>query len=83
VNRHQCALLEAVGLSVEIRRNRASAAAAARYPVGATYAALPSGCAYAPRGQYPFYSCGAGPAVYWLAPAYGANVVFYQVVAAP
>jgi hypothetical protein len=60
----------------------AAGAAAAPGPVGKTYAALPAGCAFAKRGQYPYYYC-AGATPYWLAPAYGANGVYFQVVPTP
>lgn len=49
--------------------------AAAAAPPPAAYAVLPAGCVYRllPRE----YSCGS----MWLAPAYGANGVYYRVVA--
>jgi hypothetical protein len=55
----------------------AAAPAAPAYPVGAAYAALPGGCAYRPLARE--YDCGA----MWLAPAYGANGLYYSVVPAP
>ncbi|WP_374547859.1 hypothetical protein [Rhodoblastus sp.] len=54
-------------------------AAAAAWPIGGTYAYLPSGCAYEAMGGAVFYRCGSG----WLQPAYGANGVYYRVVPAP
>ena len=50
-------------------------AAAAPQPVA--YARLPAGCFYRPLARE--YSCGS----MWLAPAYGENGVFYQVVPPP
>jgi len=55
--------------------NAGYAAAAAPRPVA--YASLPGGCFYRPLARE--YSCGS----MWLAPAYGANGVYYQVVAPP
>jgi hypothetical protein len=51
--------------------------------VNRTYAALPPGCSFFKRGQYPYYFCSGTPNSYWLAPAYGANGVYYQVVPDP
>jgi len=56
-----------------------SNAYAAGYAAGSTYAALPAGCAYAPVNGVSYYACNG----MWLQPAYGANGVFYRVVAAP
>jgi hypothetical protein len=44
---------------------------------GTAVTALPAGCAYRPVARQ--YACGAT----WLAPAYGANGVYYRVVQAP
>ena len=57
----------------------AGAAAASAYPIGATYGALPGSCAYTSYGGAPYYNCGGA----WMAPAYGANGVYYRVVPAP
>ena len=57
----------------------ASNAYAAGYAAGSTYAALPGGCSYAPVNGASYYACNG----MWLQPAYGANGVFYRVVAAP
>jgi len=46
---------------------------------GAIYASLPGGCFYSPYGGFTYYRCSS----YWLSPAYGANGVYYRVVAAP
>ncbi len=54
-------------------------AAATAAAIGRTYGYLPSGCAYSPFNGAPYYSCGG----YWVTPAYGANGVYYTVVAAP
>jgi hypothetical protein len=61
--------------------NAAAAATAAYrgYIVGDTYAALPAGCNYTPMGGTVYYSCG-GP---WFTPYYGANGMYYRVVAPP
>ena len=75
----------AVGASVA-RANTAvaydagvAAGAAAAYPMGAVYPALPAGCAYNPYGSAAYYTCGGA----WFKPAYGANGVYYSVVPAP
>ncbi len=57
----------------------AANAAAAAWPVGVTYAYLPPGCVYVHRPLRTFYQCPAG----WLAPAYGANGLYYRVVPGP
>jgi hypothetical protein len=57
----------------------ASAAAASAWPVGTTYGYLPSGCAYTYAAGQAYYRCADG----WLRPAYGANGLYYRVVAAP
>jgi hypothetical protein len=41
---------------------------------------LPTGCSYQPVGSQAYYSCSNG---LWFQPAYGANGVYYRVVAAP
>lgn len=64
----------AAGVAVGAAAAGAAYAASAR---PASYAALPGGCAYQPYAQA--YNCGA----MWLAPAYGANGVYYRVVPAP
>lgn len=56
-----------------------AAPAATRPALGVSCGDLPAGCAYAPVGSAPFHSCGA----YGLAPADGANGVYYRVVVAP
>lgn len=52
-------------------------AGAPPYVTPAAYAALPPGCGYRPILRR--YQCGAA----WLAPAYGANGLYYQVVPPP
>ena len=47
-----------------------------RYIVGATFATLPTGCAYRFMNGEAFYVCGNA----WLAPQYGNNGVHYVVV---
>lgn len=56
------------------------AAGASQYPIGAIYPTLPGGCTYTPKGNVTYYKCGGGV---WLSPAFGANGVYYRVVAAP
>lgn len=56
-----------------------AAAATAAYQIGATYGALPHGCAYLSYGGSPYYNCGGA----WMAPAYGANGLYYRVVSPP
>jgi len=53
----------------------AGAAAASAAPPGGAYAVLPAGCVYRPLPHK--YDCGG----MWLAPAYGANGVYYRAVA--
>ena len=68
----------AAGAAVGVAAGAAIGAAAARpYVVGATYAVLPAGCVY--QSPYSEYDC-AGT---WFAPGYGANGVYYNVVAPP
>jgi len=47
--------------------------------MGASYAYLPDACAYQLIANTTYYQCPNG----WLKPAYGANGVYYRVVAAP
>lgn len=81
----------AAGAAVGVAAGVAVGAAAASAPVVTypgypapayappmAYAALPPGCFYRPAFQR--YECGGGA---WLAPAYGANGVYYQVVSPP
>jgi hypothetical protein len=49
------------------------------YPIGAKYATLPAGCAYHPVGGMAYYTCNGS----WLSPAYGANGIYYRVMAMP
>ena len=56
-----------------------AAAASAAYSYNDIYAALPVGCAYAPYYGAAYYHCGGT----WFTPNYGANGVYYRVVAAP
>ena len=77
----------ATGASVAAAANNSAydagytAGQTATAPQGKTYAALPPGCTLEERGGYPYYFCSSSNA--WLAPAYGANGVYYQVVAPP
>jgi len=58
----------------------AAGAASAQAPaIGTIYGTLPSGCGYVPEGSATYYNCGT----MWLQPAFGANGVYYRVVAAP
>jgi hypothetical protein len=68
----------AVGAAVGAAAS-ANAAAAAAYAYGDVYAALPAGCVYAPYYGTAYYHCGFT----WFSAAYGANGVYYRVVAAP
>ena len=56
-----------------------AAAASSAYAIGASYAALPGGCAYSPYNGSPYYRCSGA----WMVPAYGANGVYYRVVPGP
>jgi hypothetical protein len=67
----------AVGVAAATNAN--AAAAAASYPYGDIYAALPVGCAYAPYYGVAYYHCGYT----WFTPNYGANGIYYRVVAPP
>jgi len=75
----------AVGVAAGVAVGAAASSAAtsnayaAGYAAGSTYAALPGGCSYAPVNGVTYYACNG----MWLQPAYGANGVFYRVVAAP
>jgi hypothetical protein len=70
----------AVGVAAATTANaNAAAVAAASYPYGDIYAALPVGCAYAPYYGVAYYHCGYS----WFSPNYGANGIYYRVVAPP
>jgi len=56
-----------------------AAGAASAYSMGEIVAAAPTGCATPNVGGNTYYLCGNT----WLQPAYGANGVYYRVVAAP
>jgi hypothetical protein len=58
----------------------AGTAAATANPPGTLYGTLPAGCAYRPQAGQAYYACSDG---LWFVPAYGANGVYYRVVAAP
>jgi hypothetical protein len=58
----------------------AGAAAASEYAIGNVFGGLPAGCTYKPHNGQPYYGCANGA---WFVPAYGANGVYYRVVAAP
>ena len=58
----------------------AGTASATANPPGTLFGALPAGCTYRPQGGQPYYDCTDG---LWFVPAYGANGVYYRVVAAP
>jgi len=47
---------------------------------GTLYGTLPAGCSYEAVNAQPCYRCTDG---LWFVPAYGANGVYYRVVAAP
>lgn len=69
----------AAGVATGAVVGAAAASAAHPWPIGVTYGYLPGGCAATYVGGVTYYQCGAG----WLRPAYGANGVIYEVVAAP
>jgi len=56
-----------------------SAQAAGTYAMGALYPTLPSGCVEPTVKGVAYYLCGNT----WFQPTYGANGVYYKVVAAP
>jgi hypothetical protein len=58
----------------------AASATVAANPPGTLYGSLPAGCTYKPIGSQAYYGCTDG---LWFMPAYGANGVYYRVVAAP
>jgi hypothetical protein len=47
--------------------------------MGGVYTSLPANCQYQAVGTGNYFRCGA----MWLTPAYGANGLYYTVVAAP
>jgi hypothetical protein len=57
----------------------AGVASAGMYPIGGVYSVLPTGCAYSLHTGDAYYRCGGS----WFRPNYGANGVYYTVVAAP
>ncbi len=61
------------------RSQGVAAGSAGPYPIGAKYATLPTGCAYRSVGGMTYYTCNGS----WLSPAYGANGIYYRVVAMP
>ena len=77
----------AAGAAVGAANARAAAANAAvataglamAYPIGAVYAALPGGCVSPSVQGVTYYMCGST----WFKPSFGANGVYYRVVAAP
>lgn len=58
----------------------AAAATTSANPPGTLYGALPAGNSYRPQAGQPYYACTDG---LWFVPAYGANGVYYRVVATP
>ena len=56
-----------------------AAGEAAAAPVGGVYTTLPANCQYRAVGGANEFQCGGT----WLAPAYGANGLYYKVVPAP
>ena len=74
------------GLTPVVASSAASAAAqtqaaqaAQAQNIGEIYGTLPPNCALTPEGNVTYYHC----ANMWLEPAFGANGVYYRVVAAP
>jgi hypothetical protein len=71
----------AAGAAVGLAAGAVVGAAAASAPyVPPTYTVVPAGCSYSPVGGSAYYACTTGA---WLAPAYGANGVYYRVVPTP
>jgi hypothetical protein len=73
------AMAGAAATNVAAANAYAASAAAAYYPIGAVYSALPANCPYQSFGGSAYYSCYGA----WFSPAYGANGMYYRVVAAP
>ena len=57
----------------------AAGATTTAYAMGAIYETLPAGCAVSTVAGTTYYHC----ATTWFQPYYGANGVYYRVVAAP
>jgi len=66
-----------VGATAGYAAGAAAASAAVRPPQPVAYATLPQGCVYRPLPHA--YDCGGA----WLAPAYGANGVYYHPIPPP
>ena len=81
---YNCAGAVAAGAVVGMAAGAAVASAAARpvypaYPIGVSYSTLPSGAVIVNRNGVNYYQVGTT----WFKPAFGANGVYYSVVAAP
>jgi hypothetical protein len=80
-----CGAAVAAGAVVGLAAGAVAGAAVARanaipaYPLGANFSALPAGAVYVDRGGVAYYQLGNS----WLRPSFGANGVYYSVVAAP
>ena len=60
-------------------RGDGESAAIPAYPLGASFATLPTGAVYVDRAGVTYYQVGTS----WFRPSYGANGVYYSVVPAP
>ncbi len=75
----------AAGAAVGLAAGAVAGAAIARantnlaYPLGADFSTLPAGATYVDRGGVTYYQAGNA----WFRPSFGANGVYYSVVAAP
>lgn len=77
---YNCAGAVAAGAVVGMATGAAIATAARpTYPIGVSYASLPAGAVYVNRNGINYYQVGNT----WFQPAYGANGVYYSVVATP
>jgi hypothetical protein len=84
---YDCAGAVAAGAVVGVAAGAAIASTAARpaypaypaYAVGVNYATIPAGAVVVQRYGVQYYQVGTT----WFRPYYGANGVYYQVVAAP
>lgn len=82
---YDCGAAVAAGAAVGLAAGAVAGAAIARantvplYPMGADFSTLPAGATYVDRGGVTYYQVGTS----WFRPSFGANGVYYSVVAAP
>ena len=69
----------AAGAAATAGAYNAGVAAGSAYTMGAIYGTLPGGCVYSQVGAIGYYKCGGT----WFKPSFGANGLYYRVVAAP